>query len=76
MDFRELIHGLPVPGRRIDPGDPHAYRTPSGIKITCDAAEAEIATPPLAIGPGVFGHLIGWTEHGFTEISSLLPSAW
>lgn len=75
VDFRKLIHGLPVRGRRIDPGDRHAYRTPSGLKITCDAAEAEIATPPVAVGPGVFNRLVGWTEHGFTALASLAHGA-
>ncbi|MGH9223423.1 MAG: hypothetical protein ACRD2W_06480 [Acidimicrobiales bacterium] len=30
VDFRELIHGLAVPGRRHDPGDANAYRCTSG----------------------------------------------
>ena len=71
VDFREVIHRLPMPGRRIDPGDPHAYRTTSGVKITCDGPEAEIATPPLPLGRGVFDDLSNWTEHGNTALDAL-----
>jgi len=44
LDFRELIHGLAIPGRRLDPGDLNAYRCPSGLVITCDATDAEVVS--------------------------------
>ena len=47
VDFRALIHDLPVPGRRIDPGDSYAYRCTSGLALTCDDGEAEVACPPV-----------------------------
>ena len=49
IDFRRLIHSLEVPGKRLDPGDLNAYRLESGLVLTCDDAEAEIASPPLPV---------------------------
>lgn len=73
VDFRTLLHRLPVPGRRMDPADRHAYRTTSGLSITCDGAEAEIATPPIALFPGFAGHVSAWAERGATQLAGLLP---
>ncbi len=64
VDFRRLIHELPLEGRRIDPGDVHAYRMGSGTKITCDGLEAEIATPPVDLSPGFVAELLAWTGMG------------
>ncbi|HEX5590346.1 MAG TPA: hypothetical protein VFX65_08675, partial [Candidatus Limnocylindrales bacterium] len=36
VDFRTVIHRLPIPGRRLDPADPNAYRGPWGGSITAD----------------------------------------
>src|SRR3990172_7949133 len=47
VDFRRLIKDLAMPGQRLDPGDPHAHRTASGVVITADAKEAEVVLPPL-----------------------------
>ncbi len=52
VDFRLEIHLLGLGQRRLDPGDANAYRLPSGAKLTCDEAEAEIALPPIRVGPG------------------------
>jgi hypothetical protein len=72
VDFREIIHDLPVPGRRIDPGDTHAYRTETGLKVTCDGAEAEIATPPHPLSDGLVEELAAWTSHGGRQLVSLV----
>ena len=64
LDFRGLIHELRVPGRRLDPGDANAYRLPSGLALTCDDAEAEIASPPLATSPGFTAAIAGWATAG------------
>ena len=45
LDFRSIIHTLPINGRRLDPGDVNAYRLRSGLALTADGAEAELATP-------------------------------
>jgi hypothetical protein len=47
VDFRQLLPALELPGAAIDPGDRFARRMPSGIVITADVNEAEIALPPL-----------------------------
>ncbi len=71
-DFRDVIHTLPIDGRRVDPGDTHAYRMPSGIKITCDGAEAEIATPPLRAKSGITNTVDAWTAAAGAELGSLI----
>ena len=45
LDFRSIIHTLPINGRRLDPGDVNAYRLRSGLALTADGAEPELATP-------------------------------
>lgn len=74
LDFRGLIHGLAIAGRRLDPGDLNAYRCPSGLVITCDAEDAEVVSPPLDVRPGVAGAVQTWAEHGRDELSRLLPA--
>jgi hypothetical protein len=73
VDFRSLIHTLPVDGRRLDPGDSNAYRCASGMVLTCDEAEAEIATPPLPVVPGFPGRVSQWSAFGEQELRRLLP---
>lgn len=72
VDFRGEIHRLEIPGLRVDPGDPHAYRTTSGLKITCDGPEAEIATPPLALAPNTVEQLIRWTGFGARALTAIV----
>jgi hypothetical protein len=72
VEFRDLIHGLPIAGKRIDPGDTEAYRTESGYKITCDGSEAEIATPPLELSPSYAQQAAAWTGHAGQELAALL----
>ena len=74
VDFRDLIHGLAVPGRRLDPGDTNAYRCPSGMALTCDEAEAEVASPPLALAPGFTAQVDAWAHAGRRLLGDLLPA--
>ncbi len=74
VDFREIIHRLPIRGRRLDPGDAHAYRLSSGFVLTCDDAEAEVATPPLELRPGFGGQVEAWAAAGKDELDRLLPT--
>jgi hypothetical protein len=74
VDFRELIHGLPVGGRRLDPGDANAYRTPSGLVVTCDAEDAEVVSPPVDVRPGIAVDVAKWADHGQAELFRLLPT--
>ncbi len=73
VDFRGLIHSLAVPGRRLDPGDLNAYRLDSGLALTCDEAEAEIASPPIAVAPGFAGALDGWALEGLDQVERIIP---
>ena len=51
LDFRTVLPDL-FPGVvRADPADPYAIRHGCGV-ITADAAEAEVATPPVTIRSG------------------------
>ena len=52
QDFRTLLPAIAGDLRALDPGDPRARRLPSGCALTADGWEAEIATPPLPVGPG------------------------
>lgn len=74
VDFRQVIHSLPIAGRRIDPADPNAYRCDWGGTITADGREAEIAIPPIAVGPGAIGRALAAAGRGRTELVSLLPA--
>ena len=57
IDFRTIIHDLTIPGRRLDPADSHAYQLRSGALLTCDGAEAEVATAPIAVLPSFVGNV-------------------
>ena len=72
VDFRDLIHRLPIDGARLDPSDPNAYRCRWGGALTCDAAEAEIASPPVALAPGFTGVLDECTRFGRHELAGLV----
>ncbi|MEO5838031.1 MAG: hypothetical protein ABIQ73_13865 [Acidimicrobiales bacterium] len=72
VDFRALLHDLAVPGRRLDPGDPHAYRLRSGAALTCDGAEAEIATPPVDLAPGFVDAIDAWARASTAQLQSVL----
>ena len=51
IDFRTVLPRLFPEVVRADPADPFAVRQLWGV-ITADAAEAEIATPPIKMAPG------------------------
>src|SRR3954454_515456 len=73
VDFRELIHTLDVPGRRLDPADPNAYRCNWGGALTVDGREAEIATPPIALERGCAKLVVDSTERGRQCLLQVLP---
>ena len=73
IDFRTLIHELPIPGRRVDPDDHNAYRCGWGGKITADGPEAEIAIPPTELRSGFTGALRGRLERGRVSLEAALP---
>ena len=51
VDFRSLLPQLAGHIAPLDPGDPRARRLPSGVALTADGWEAELASPPLPLGP-------------------------
>ncbi|MPZ69133.1 MAG: hypothetical protein GEU71_06335 [Actinobacteria bacterium] len=73
IDFRALMHRLPIDGRRLDPGDPNAYRCRWGGVITADAEEAEVATPPVEAAGGFARVLEGWGAKGREHLLNVLP---
>ncbi len=73
LDFRQVLDGLPVAGRRIDPGDANAFRLPSGLVLTADEAEAEIASPPVHLSHGFTRRIEAWADRGRAALTDLLP---
>jgi hypothetical protein len=47
VDFRQALPLVAGGLRALDPGDPRARRLPSGVVLTADGREAELATPPV-----------------------------
>jgi hypothetical protein len=73
LDFRRIINDLSVSGRRLDPGDANAYRLGSGIALTCDDAEAEVALPPITLRPGFTRELEALNQTARAQLETLLP---
>src|SRR5690349_2208955 len=73
LDFRDLIHDLAIPGRRLDPGDTNAYRCTSGLAVTCDDEEAEVASPPLPLTPRFTTELDHWAGAGRGLLTQVVP---
>lgn len=72
VDFREVIHTLDIPGGRLDPGDPNAYRLPAGISVTCDGEEAEVASPPIDVEPGFTTQASAWMRAAKETLDELV----
>jgi hypothetical protein len=73
LNFSSLIHELSVSGRRLDPGDGNAYRCPSGLALTSDDEEAEIASPPIPLRAGFTRRVDAWSRAGLSTLNDLLP---
>jgi hypothetical protein len=73
VDFREVLPQLDLPGVALDPSDPHARRTASGVVVTADGPEAEVAVPPIPVDAD-FGHHVGcWSRAARRELVDRLP---
>lgn len=72
VDMRTTIDGLPIRGRRLDPGDPHAVRTLSGGVITADGPQAETASSPVRSGVGAVDALAAQQRAGAEELRAAL----
>ncbi len=76
IDFRELIHRLSVAGVRLDPGDVNAYRLRSGLALTCDEMEAELASPPIVIRAGFAPETVAAAALARETLAGLLPAGY
>lgn len=73
VDFRRHIHRLRIPGRRVDPYDPHAYRCAFGGTITADDAEAEVAIAPVQRAGGFTGVVDARARGARHALEAVLP---
>jgi len=74
VDFSRLIHHVGIPGARVDPGDPNAYRGAWGGIVTADGPEGEIAIAPVAVGPGAIGRAVAGAHRGRSVLAGSLPA--
>ncbi|MFA5883800.1 MAG: hypothetical protein WDA60_08120 [Acidimicrobiia bacterium] len=74
VDFRDLLPGLDLRGGALDPGDPHARRTRSGVVVSADGSEAEVAVPPIAVEPGFGDTVARWSRAARRELTTRLPA--
>ena len=58
VHFAPLLASLHLGRLHLDPGDVNARRLASGAAVTCDGSEAEIALPPVAVGPGFTAEVV------------------
>jgi hypothetical protein len=63
LDVRDVVDDLDL-GVRADPTDPHAQRGAWGGVVTADGAEAEVATPPVAVAPGAVADVVALAARG------------
>jgi hypothetical protein len=73
VDFRSIVHRIDVDGRRVDPGDPNAYRCAWGGLITADGNEAEIAIAPVELAPGFVAQVSVRAEIARRQLTRALP---
>jgi hypothetical protein len=74
IDFRRVIRDLPLGQEYLDPGDPYAHRLNSGVVLTADGAEAELALPPLPPRPGFAMDLAAQAARARDDFLGLLPT--
>jgi hypothetical protein len=60
VDFRTVVHGLDLGRRDLVATYGNSYRLPTGSIVTADGTEAEIATPPIELGPGAIATIDAW----------------
>ena len=74
VDFRTVIGTLNLGPSNLVPSDPRAHWLQSGSVLTADKMEAEIATPPLNLGPGFTKVLDGWASWERTSLGRRVGS--
>lgn len=73
VDVRALWDNLPDPGVWLDPSDARARRGPWGGVLTADGPHAELATPPVTMGPGSTRELVALAASGERHLAAQLP---
>ncbi len=71
VDFRTVVDTLDL-GVRADPRTPTRKRCPWGGVVTADGMEAEVATPPVDIAPGVAAQVVALAEKGRSVLEEAL----
>lgn len=71
IDARTFLDALEL-GVRADPMDPHAQRCSWGGVVTADGAEAEVATPPVAVAPGAIAEVVALAAVGRRALADAL----
>lgn len=72
VDFRSMVGDLGLGRDGLDPGDPRARRLHCGALLTADGREAEVASPPVALGPGFSDELVGRADHASRQLARVL----
>jgi hypothetical protein len=73
VDFREVLPALGLVSGGLDPVDPRAHHLASGLVITADGPEAEVASPPVLLAPGSTWLASSWVEDGEDLLIGALP---
>jgi len=74
LDFRVILERAEPGGVQADPADPFAHRLASGLVLTADEREAEVASPPVPVRPGFTMALAGWATAGREAIEATVPA--
>jgi hypothetical protein len=69
LDFSRLATLLAVPGQALHPTRRDTFLTDEGVALSVDGVVAEIATPPIEIGPGFAARLSDWVETGAAALA-------
>jgi hypothetical protein len=72
VDFRDVLPALTDLAPPLDPDDPRARRTPSGLVLTADGHEAEAAAPPVEVRPGFADDVGAWSRAARVELATRL----
>jgi hypothetical protein len=71
--FADILRARPPGPAHLNPDDPNAFWLGGGFQVTADGREAELATPPLALGPAFTERLARRADAGATLLDAVLP---
>src|SRR5437870_438565 len=72
--FADVLHSRSPSPPYLDPDDPIAYWVGGGFEITADGREAEVAAPPIVLGPLFTKRVARRARAGAALLDALLPS--